>query len=470
MSLKSKPDNPKLVSRWNRLGYLSVAGLYSTGATLSSPVLLGIIESWLLAQSGVSQTVADLPTSDKLRANSDLASMSVSLHTRPELKFWANSSSLLKWTEIPSPSSAQNPSVAQLPSLPPSPPLELNVPAPNAPLPPVGPPDEPFQEEKISPDPVFNTYRLGVGDAIAFSVQRFPDLSFSATVDFEGNIIVPLLGKIPVAGLSLKQVQDTIQAGFSRFVDNRFLVDPPPTLVLVNRRPAQVTITGEVLRPGYYSIAPGSFLNSALAVAGGATNKADLRYILVRRRSPDNSIIEQQVDLFTPLQNATALPDLALRDGDAVVVPKLEQGRAADYDRSLAFRSTLAQQSITVRVLSYPNGRLGNLPLPNGSTFIDALTALGPSLDDSDLKHIKLMRFDPEQGKVVSQEIDGKRLVMGDLSQDAPLQNEDVIIVGRSLIAKINYALGVLTRPLSDFLGFRSFFQNIFNQFGGGNN
>jgi polysaccharide export outer membrane protein len=118
--------------------------------------------------------------------------------------------------------------------------------------------------------------------------------------------------------------------------------------------------------------------------------------------------------------------------------------------------------------LSYPNGRIGNLNLPNGSNFIDALTSLAPSLDDADLGEIALMRFDPERGKVVTQEIDGKAVLMGDLAQNVPLQNEDVIVVGRSLIAKINYALRLVTRPFSDFLGFRNFFENVGNVFGSG--
>jgi polysaccharide export outer membrane protein len=191
----------------------------------------------------------------------------------------------------------------------------------------------------------------------------------------------------------------------------------------------------------------------------------------VRRRSPDgNSVIEQQVDLFTPLQNATNLPDLRLRDGDAVVVLKLEVGTTQDYDRTLAARSTIAQPTLTIRLLSYPNGRIGNISLPNGSNFIDALTALGPSLDDSNLREISLIRFDPEQGKAVTQRIDGKRALLGDISQNVPLQDEDVIVVGRTLVAKVNYALRLITRPFTDFLGFRSFFNNLTDVFGGDDN
>jgi polysaccharide export outer membrane protein len=357
---------------------------------------------------------------------------------------------------------------AQIPTLPPpqdiNSPTEgvnINVPDPFAPPPPLGYPEESPQRV---PDTQFNEYVLGIGDSIAVTVERFADLNFSGTIDLQGNVLVPLVGNINVLGLTPDQVEGKLAVAYSEFV-----VDPDVTVVLAGLRPATITIAGEVTRPGYYSLAPGSQLTAALQAAGGTTNLADLRTVIVRRRSPvDNSIIEQQIDLFTPLQNATALPDVRLRDGDSVVVLELETGTTTDYDRSLASRSTLATPQITLRVLSYPNGRIGNLNLPNGSNFIDALTSLAPSLDDADLGEIALMRFDPERGKVVTQEIDGKAVLMGDLAQNVPLQNEDVIVVGRSLIAKINYALRLVTRPFSDFLGFRNFFENVGDVFGSG--
>lgn len=331
------------------------------------------------------------------------------------------------------------------------------------PLPPLGYPEK--SPQLASPEQ-FNRYLLGVGDAIGVNVERFTDLSFQGTIDLQGNIIAPLVGKVKILGLSPEAVQDLLQQKFSKFVRN-----PKVTVVLAGLRPANVTIAGEVLRPGYYSLGPGSPLTSALQAAGGTTNLADLRNVVVRRRSPlDNSIIQQQVDLFTPLQNASELPDLRLRDGDSVVVLKLETGTLTDYDQTLVARSTMAQPSITLRVLSYPDGRIANLQLPNGSNFIDALTALAPSLENANLREIAVMRFDPEQGKIVTQEINGKRVLLGDLAQNIPLQDEDVIVVGRSLIAKVSYALSFVTRPFSDFLGFRNFFQNIGNAFGGANN
>ncbi|NET16683.1 MAG: polysaccharide export protein, partial [Okeania sp. SIO1H6] len=82
-----------------------------------------------------------------------------------------------------------------------------------------------------------------------------------------------------------------------------------------------VTVNGEVERPGYYQA---NQVSSALLAAGGASLTADLRSILVRRKLSDGSVVEETIDLYTPLQNSTELPNILLKDGDAVIVPTLK--------------------------------------------------------------------------------------------------------------------------------------------------
>jgi polysaccharide export outer membrane protein len=344
---------------------------------------------------------------------------------------------------------------AQVPILTPPPePAQPVTPPSQVPLPRIEIPSQIFQE---SPTEQFRRYRLGIGDTINVNVPRFPDLNFQGVINIEGEVTAPLLGKVQLAGLTVEAAEARLEEGF-----NQFVVNPDAIVTLAGTRAAQVTIAGEVVRPGYYALPPGSQLSAALLTAGGTTNVADLRSIVVRRRSPvTNAIIEQQVDIFTPLQNGTSLPELRLQDGDAVIVSKLEVGTTEDYDRQLVSRSSVAQQQITVRVLSYAGGGLGNLNLPNGSTFVDALTAISPNLDNARLRSIALIRFDPEKGRAVTQELDGKSALMGDVSQNVPLQQNDVIVVGRNLIGRITFALNSFTRPFRDILGFLLFFDEL---------
>lgn len=233
--------------------------------------------------------------------------------------------------------------------------------------------------------------------------------------------------------------------------------------------PAIVTVTGEVTRPGFYQA---NQVSSALLQAGGTTLKADLRKVRVRRTLVDGTIIEEVVDLYTPLLNSTELPDVPLQNGDAVIISDLEPGADFGYDRTLVSKSTLAQQQITVRIFSHPNNALATTPLANGSRLIEVLN--GIPVDVADLKEITLIRFDREQNQVIQRELNGKDAIFGDSSQNILLQDEDVIVLNRNWLNQINYVFSSYTEPIRDFLGFVLFFRSLqrdsANIFFGGNN
>lgn len=342
------------------------------------------------------------------------------------------------------------------------PPSEIEIPpsfgSPNTPAPLPQPPGYQVPPYQDSPIHEFNQYRLSIGDGLSIFVTGFPEFSTQGTIDLEGKLLVPILGHRDFRGRTLTEVQDQV----SYELGQQYLQTPPEVIVsLLNPRPASVTVTGEVVEPGFYDLAPGSNPFDAIFRAGGSRPTADLRAVLVRRTLIDGTTIEQAVDLLTPLQTGTPLPNLLLLDGDAIVVSRLEPEYQADYDRQLAASSNLAQATITVRVFNKPGNRLGAIQLPNGSTFADALTALAPNTTDSKLGSIALIRFDPEQGRPVTQRLDGRAALLGNSAHDVPLEDQDVIVVGRTLIASVSNALNQFTRPFRDVLGFLLFFREI---------
>jgi len=90
----------------------------------------------------------------------------------------------------------------------------------------------------------------------------------------------------------------------------------------------------------------------------------------------------------------------------------------------------------------------------------------GINLDTANLRDIALIRFDPERGRAVTQKLDAKKALSGDISQNVPLQDNDVIVVGRNLITRITNIFSTITRPFFDVQSFIRFFQF----FGGGSN
>ncbi len=356
----------------------------------------------------------------------------------------------------------------------------LQVPAQTAPLetnqvPTIRPASPPrYEQPLIAPGtavtpsqlaPTFEDYHLGPGDSIFVSVQRYPDLSFQATLDLQGNVVVPLQGAVPFEGLTLQEAEGRLRAVYNQYVVIRENRDVAITLVA--QRGVEVTILGEVQRPGFYPLTDPS-VATALLTAGGATRTSDLRAIRVQRQiRRDGTLVEEtvDVDLFTPLKEGSALPDVRLEDGDVVVIPELDPGQLDEYDSFLVARSTLAQPIINVRFLNYAGGRggVGTLNLNNGSSFLDAVTLLGVNPDNANLGDVALIRYDAETGRAVTVSVDAKSAILGDITQNPPLQDSDVIVVGRNLIGRISFALQTITRPFRDAIGFSNFIDDFFN-------
>lgn len=345
-------------------------------------------------------------------------------------------------------------------------------------LPPVTPryDQPPTQPTAVAPtldqpsdwQPDFDAYHLGPGDSIFVSVPRYPDLNFQAIVDLDGNIIVPLQGSVAFENLTIAQAEERLRGVYNQYVEIRD--DQDVTVTLVGRRSVQVTILGAVQRPGFYPLADPS-VSSALLTAGGAGRNSDLRSIRIQRKFyHQGQQIEssRSVDLFTPLREGRSLPDVRLEDGDVLVVPELEPSELNGYDSFLVARSTLAQPVINIRFLNYAGGRggVGTLNLNSGSSFVEAISVLGINPDNANLAKVALIRFDPESGQAVTVTLDAKSAILGDITQNPPLQDSDVIVVGRNLVGRVSYALSTIVRPFRDVLSFSNFFDSFVDGIG----
>lgn len=313
------------------------------------------------------------------------------------------------------------------------------------------------------PDPIvpqpspFSIYRLGPTDVITVYVQRFQDLSFQAAIDQEGKVTHAVLGKISLQGLTIDEAQERLRQAVSRYI-----INPIVLLSLSTPRPVQVTISGEIAKPGLYPLLQsGGRVSSVLLAAGGTTERGDLRAVKVRRTFTNGTTKEQDIDLYTPLKDGSALPDLRLQDGDVIVIPALDPTKVGDYDRSIVARSTLVKPVLTIRILSYARGGLTEVPVPNGSKFVDALAKSGLNPDQANLARIAVIRFDAVQQKAITFEVNGKDALMGDPKQNIALQDSDVIVIGRNFVGRITYALNVFTQPFRDVLGFTLFFKEL---------
>lgn len=125
-------------------------------------------------------------------------------------------------------------------------------------------------------------YILGAGDRIGIDIFKVPEYSKEYLVLVDGSLNLPLIGKVSVKGMTLKQAGDRQSANY-----NRFLQNPLVTLSLLAPRPLSIGISGEVNRPGAYTIplTEGTKfprVTQVIQLAGGITQAANLRGVQLR--------------------------------------------------------------------------------------------------------------------------------------------------------------------------------------------
>ena len=125
-------------------------------------------------------------------------------------------------------------------------------------------------------------YRLEPGDALRVTMFRHEDLSGEFTLDGEGNFSLPPVGEIRGGGQTARQLEVDIEAASK---SRGYLLDPQVSIEVLNYRPFYVI--GEVNVPGSFEYIDGMTVITALALAGGFTNRADQDGVVVERNGKE---------------------------------------------------------------------------------------------------------------------------------------------------------------------------------------
>jgi protein involved in polysaccharide export with SLBB domain len=147
-------------------------------------------------------------------------------------------------------------------------------------------------------------YRLGSGDKIRLTVLSDKDLSQEHEVDPSGNIAVSMIGVVKAAGMTVRELEETIKAKLR----DGFIRDPKLNVDVLTYRPFY--IIGEVNKPGEYPYKGGLNVVSVVAIAGGYSYRGNTNYVLIRRAG-DNAEKSYQ-----------ATPDILVQPGDVVRIPE----------------------------------------------------------------------------------------------------------------------------------------------------
>ena len=158
--------------------------------------------------------------------------------------------------------------------------------------------------------------RIGPGDLLRISVLREPELGEKVRVRDSGDINLPLIGTVHVAGLDPGSAADTIAA---LYLKENYLKHPDVDVFVEEYAGEPVSVLGQVRNPGTYIITAPRTLLDLLAMAGGLTPVAD-RHIMIER-GPGAKQREERVFLSNHSHNAL-MANVIIDPGDRILVPK----------------------------------------------------------------------------------------------------------------------------------------------------
>lgn len=235
---------------------------------------------------------------------------------------------------------------------------------------------------------------LGAGDVVRISVYGSPDLNVETRIGQSGILTFPLIGQVQVGGLEIPAAEKKI-AGLLE--SGGFLRKPQVTILVTSLSSQQVSVLGQVNRPGRYPIEGKRTVLDMLALAGGANLDGSDIVILIRKRN--GNVTKETLDIVDMLRSGELKRDVELTPDDILYV-----------ERAPRFYIYGEVQ------------RPGAFKLERSMTVLQALAVGGGLTQRGTERGMRIKRRDAE-GKI--QVIDAKH--------DDLLQTDDIVYVKESL-------------------------------------
>ncbi len=185
-----------------------------------------------------------------------------------------------------------------------------------------------FSNENLTFEPSLyiqtpKNYELGIGDQIIINIWGNSQNSYQLTVNTSGQIIIPDVGPVYVAGMTFNAAEEKIKQRLTSIYADMG-GNNPQTFAQLNigrLRSIRVNLVGEVSTPGTYTLPVTATVFNALYLSGGPDSIGSFRSIKVIR----NNKIAQSVDIYKFLVDADPSDNVQLMDQDIVLIPPIEK-------------------------------------------------------------------------------------------------------------------------------------------------
>lgn len=157
-------------------------------------------------------------------------------------------------------------------------------------------------------------YVIGVDDVLNVIVWRNEAFTRTVRVRPDGKITLPLINDIPASGFTPTELRRMITASLTDYVDN-----PRVSVIVQEINSANITILGEVRKPGVYPLKAHMTMFDAVALAEGFSDFASPNNIVILRKN-GGDLTRVRVKYLDAVKGGK-MNDLRLETGDTILVP-----------------------------------------------------------------------------------------------------------------------------------------------------
>jgi protein involved in polysaccharide export with SLBB domain len=161
-------------------------------------------------------------------------------------------------------------------------------------------------------------YTVQVGDVLTIRFYFNPELDYDVPVRADGAISMSLIGDVAAAGYTTPALSATITKSYRAYLNQ-----PNATVIVKTPAGHRVFVTGEVLTPGVFTLQGNETALSAVSLAGGLTDRATFKQVVLVRRLPGSSEpMVTVLNLQKALNGSDLRQDVKLYMNDVLWVPR----------------------------------------------------------------------------------------------------------------------------------------------------
>lgn len=200
--------------------------------------------------------------------------------------------------------------------------------------------------------PTPKNYVVGPGDILVVDVYGYAENTMQLTVSSEGSVRIPNVGPVMVNGLTIEAVQNKIKKQLSSIYSSISSGNTQVSVTIGNVKSINVYITGNVTRPGTYTLSSLSTVYNALYACSGPSSSGTLRNIKLMRGGKEIATI----DLYTFLTSGNLSNNVSLQDQDVIYVPPYDIRVSIDGAMKRPGVFEMKQGETLKNLLSYAGG------------------------------------------------------------------------------------------------------------------